>query len=179
MNGAFPWAFQRDLKLVYVGIGKKEDFEHAAGKIALATRGVIPFTEKVKNAKEAGALGLIIFNNTAGMFVAGLEEEISLPVVTLSKEDGEWLKERVESGQDVVRTVYRHEQDVIPSFSSRGPVTHTWEVKPDLVAPGVAIDSTIPNGYFGTKWYEHVGTARCRCSRLTEASVSGLDASAN
>lgn len=149
MNGAFPWAFQRDLKLVYVGIGKKEDFEHAAGKIALATRGVIPFTEKAKNAKEAGALGLIIFNNTAGMFVAGLEEEISLPVVTLSKEDGEWLKERVESGQDVVRTVYRHEQDVIPPFSSRGPVTHTWEVKPDLVAPGVAIDSTIPNGYLG------------------------------
>ncbi|UOK60014.1 S8 family serine peptidase [Bacillus sp. OVS6] len=32
-------------------------------------------------------------------------------------------------------------------FSSRGPVTYTWEIKPDVVAPGVAIDSTVPKGY--------------------------------
>ena len=46
-----------------------------------------------------------------------------------------------------VRTVYRKEQDFIAPFSSRGPVTHSWEVKPDLVAPGVSINSTIPRGY--------------------------------
>ena len=39
------------------------------------------------------------------------------------------------------------EKDVLADFSSRGPVTSTWEVKPDLLAPGVAINSTIPGGY--------------------------------
>lgn len=39
------------------------------------------------------------------------------------------------------------EKDLLADFSSRGPVTVTWEIKPDIVAPGVAINSTIPGGY--------------------------------
>lgn len=36
---------------------------------------------------------------------------------------------------------------MLADFSSRGPVTSTWEIKPDVVAPGVAINSTVPGGY--------------------------------
>ncbi|MEJ8778369.1 S8 family peptidase [Pseudogracilibacillus sp. ICA-222130] len=37
-------------------------------------------------------------------------------------------------------------EDVAP-FSSRGPVAMNWQMKPDLLAPGVQIVSTIPGGY--------------------------------
>lgn len=45
------------------------------------------------------------------------------------------------------RTILIEEKDILADFSSRGPVTGTWEIKPDVVAPGVAINSTIPGGY--------------------------------
>ena len=48
---------------------------------------------------------------------------------------------------DLVKTRIIEEKDVLADFSSRGPVTSTWEIKPDLLAPGVAITSTIPGGY--------------------------------
>src|SRR5699024_376074 len=38
-------------------------------------------------------------------------------------------------------------QHTIASFSSRGPVTINWEMKPDIIAPGVNILSTVPEGY--------------------------------
>lgn len=36
--------------------------------------------------------------------------------------------------------------DTIASFSSRGPVPHTFHIKPDIIAPGVGIHSTWPGG---------------------------------
>lgn len=82
--------------------------------------------------------------------MGSLETQIDIPVISISKEDGEWLKDKLDiKDKNYLRTIYRKEQDQIASFSSRGPVTHNWVVKPDVVAPGVAIDSTIPNGYLG------------------------------
>lgn len=49
---------------VYVGLGRKEDIPtNVAGKIALVKRGEIRFSEKARNLKEAGAVGIVIFNN--------------------------------------------------------------------------------------------------------------------
>ncbi len=41
-------------------------------------------------------------------------------------------------------------EDEIASFSSRGPVTNTFEIKPDVLAPGVAITSSIPGGGYAS-----------------------------
>ncbi len=40
--------------------------------------------------------------------------------------------------------------DNIASFSSRGPVNQTFDIKPDIVAPGVNINSSLPNNNFGS-----------------------------
>ena len=118
------------------------------GKIVLIQRGKLTFYDKIKNAKQAGAKAVIIFNNTKGSFTAGLEKEINLPAVTIPKKDGEQIREMLTRKESQTITfMYRNEQDQLADFSSRGPVTVTWDIKPDLLAPGVNIDSTVPSGY--------------------------------
>ena len=150
MVGSKPWTFKRDLPIKEVGLGRMEDMKEVKNKLVLIKRGVIPFFEKAKSAQIAGASGVIIYNNTPGEFMGSLEMQLDIPVVSISKEDGEWLKDKLDlKEKNYLRTIYRKEEDQIAPFSSRGPVTHSWGVKPDVVAPGVAIDSTIPKGYLG------------------------------
>lgn len=65
------------------------------GKIALIDRGVCTFTIKVKNAQNAGALGVIIADNVAGSPPAGLggvDPTVVIPTVRVSLADGNTLK---------------------------------------------------------------------------------------
>ncbi|MYB50351.1 MAG: M20/M25/M40 family metallo-hydrolase [Dehalococcoidia bacterium] len=62
-----------------------------AGKIALIERGEISFDEKVTTVFEAGAVGVIVYNNEPGPFVGALGEE-TIPAVAISQEDGGTLK---------------------------------------------------------------------------------------
>ncbi|MCT8140098.1 S8 family serine peptidase [Anaerobacillus sp. CMMVII] len=150
MVGSKPWTHKRDYPIKEIGLGRVEDMKEVKGKVVLVKRGVIPFYEKAKTAQDAGAIGVIIYNNTPGAFMGSLEMQLDIPVVSISKEDGEWLKDQLDVNEkNYIRTIYRKEEDQIAPFSSRGPVTHTWGVKPDVVAPGVSIDSTIPKGYLG------------------------------
>ncbi|WP_235820440.1 S8 family serine peptidase [Halalkalibacter krulwichiae] len=151
IGGTLPWTIKRDYEIVDAGYGLEEEWKDldVQNKIVLIKRGMISFSEKAKAAQKGGAKAVLIYNNLPGSFVGAVEQGVELPVVSISKEDGEWLLEQIEEHKDFqhVRTIYRHEEDFIAPFSSRGPVTQTWEVKPDLVAPGVAIDSTVPKGY--------------------------------
>ncbi|MBP3952783.1 S8 family serine peptidase [Bacillus suaedae] len=154
MAGALPWNLKRDFEVVDGGYGLEEDWKEldARGKIVLLERGMIPFSEKVSYAQSAEAEAVIIYNNLPGAFVGAIEQGAKIPVVSVTKEDGEWLQQQMEKSkkEGFIRTIYRHEEDFIAPFSSRGPVTQTWEVKPDIVAPGVSIDSTVPNdSYLG------------------------------
>ena len=47
-------------------LGEKKDVKQVKGKIVLIQRGKLPFYDKIKNAKQAGAKAIIIFNNTKG-----------------------------------------------------------------------------------------------------------------
>ena len=58
-------------RLVDCGLGNSEDFPSTVrGKVALVKRGVIPFREKARNAKEAGATAVVIYND------AGLPNDV-------------------------------------------------------------------------------------------------------
>ncbi|WP_458411667.1 S8 family serine peptidase [Schinkia sp. CFF1] len=147
LQGSVPWNVTKSYKIVYGGLGHPKELSAVKEKIVLMERGEISFTEKARNAKAKGAKAVLIFNNEEGMFSGGLEEALEIPVVALSKKDGLFLKEEVARGHEWAATKGRKIQDQLASFSSRGPVTHTWAIKPDVVAPGVKIDSPIPNGY--------------------------------
>ncbi|WP_276541017.1 S8 family serine peptidase [Salipaludibacillus agaradhaerens] len=150
MQKASLWDMKRAYPVVDVGLGREEDYDEldVNNHIVLAKRGLISFTMKAKIAKEKGAKALIVYNHLPGEFAGRLEEPVDLPVVSIEKEEGERLAKQLETNDnEYIRTIYRKEEDQIAPFSSRGPVTHTWDVKPDIVAPGVHIDSTVPSGY--------------------------------
>jgi subtilisin family serine protease len=83
--------------------------ERVRGNIALIQRGATFFAEKVFNAMNAGALGVIIFNNEPGEFSGTLFAETTvdgrtwIPVVTVSGSTGATLRNQV--GTSAVNSV--------------------------------------------------------------------------
>ncbi|UOR11255.1 S8 family serine peptidase [Halobacillus amylolyticus] len=147
LQGSVPWTFTKKYPLIDGGTGEN-GVPPASGKIVVMKRGVVPFGVKTRLAYEQGAVGVIIYNNEEGQFQGMMNgKEIPIPVATVSKEDGEWLLEHgVEENQWLETTMKQMDHGIAP-FSSRGPVTTNWTVKPDILAPGVQIISTVPGGY--------------------------------
>lgn len=76
--------------VVVPNVGRAEDFAatNVKGAIALIRRGEIPFGEKAKNAAEAGAIAVVLVNNQPGSVSGTLNQEVKIPVMALSAEDG-------------------------------------------------------------------------------------------
>lgn len=140
-------------EFVHAGLGSVAEFNSVdvAGKIALISRGELPFVEKAINAANAGAVGAIIYNN-----VPGDQPEIpgmAVPTLMVSLEDGQTLLSELETGNNTLEVSIEFSHlvnETIADFSSRGPVMDNWMVKPDVVAPGVNIVSTVPGGYYAS-----------------------------
>ena len=86
-NGLTAYAFNCGKGL------SSSDFSTQVNKnIAIVERGQNYFSDKVRNAQNAGAIGIIIFNNESGNFLGTLQAEGNwIPAVTLSQEDGRSL----------------------------------------------------------------------------------------
>lgn len=67
-----------------------------AGKIALIDRGTCSFTIKVKNAQDAGAIGVIVADNVPGEYpiiMGGTDNTITTPAFMVSFETGDAMKQ--------------------------------------------------------------------------------------
>jgi minor extracellular serine protease Vpr len=148
-------------KIVYGGYGRLQDLQNldVKGVILLEERGSdvkgqkVYFSEKEKNAANFGAKALVVFNNETGIFfgeligpnkTAGYTPRI--PVISLSQEDGVALKSMLTSNTTGSLNMFYH-PDFIAPFSSQGPVSPFY-IKPDLVAPGVFVNSTTLGGEY-------------------------------
>jgi len=97
------------------------DAAAVAGKVPIIDRGVCAFTVKVKNAQDAGAVGVIIANNAAGAppGLGGADPTITIPTVSISQASGVTLKQAI---TDAVK------------YGSRG--------RPGSVSGALALDAT-------------------------------------
>ena len=86
--------------LVDVGRAFEEDIPDGglAGGIALIERGAISFEEKIARVAEAGAVAAIVYNNAAGHFRGTLANDGSIPALSIPREAGERLLERLSQG---------------------------------------------------------------------------------
>lgn len=96
--------------LILAGLGKPDDFvgKDVKGHFALVARGDILFSEKAKNAAAAGAVGIVIYNNTAGLIEGALTADGStLPIAAFMIEQDVGLRivNRLNSGGSVRATV--------------------------------------------------------------------------
>jgi aminopeptidase YwaD len=90
MRGSFQGTAQGTI--VPAGRGRVEDFPtNTRGNIVLIERGDLTFAMKVANASAAGAVGVVIYNSEPGNFGGGLSDGSTIPVASISQEDGHAL----------------------------------------------------------------------------------------
>jgi hypothetical protein len=130
-----------------------------AGKVALIRRGGCTFFEKAKNAQDAGAIAIVLYNNAAGRVnptVVGAAP-ITIPVVAITRADGETMWDRIAAGATLEWTAeseYFDNTDTpgrSSSFSSWGAASDLT-MKPDITAPGGNIRSTWPHQQHDGHW---------------------------
>jgi len=90
--------------LVEAGKGRERDIVgvDVFGKVVLVERGEIPFAEKARNASEAGAIALIVYNHEPGSVVGTLGSPSRIPVVSISREEGLVLLKLLRAGPVMV-----------------------------------------------------------------------------
>lgn len=161
MRGTTPLSEPIIGKVVFGGYGRNSDLINASVKdsILLVERGSdakdekVFFSEKEYNAAQSGAKAIIVYNNEPGIFFGELVHPDSrlnykptIPALSMSRDDGLALKTILQNETIANLNVFYHPDFVTP-FSSRGPVSPFY-IKPDMVAPGVFVNSTsIGNRY--------------------------------
>ncbi|TDL71018.1 hypothetical protein E2R56_18470 [Rhodococcus qingshengii] len=141
----------KSFEMVDVGLGGEADYTNkdVTGKIALVERGTHALADKIKFAKAHGARAVLLYNNVEGHIGAFLgEAQDFIPTFSVTQQDGQALKAQVAAGKNTFTftdvTVTKTEGDMLADFSSRGSALKTFDIKPEVVAPGVSILSTEP-----------------------------------
>jgi minor extracellular serine protease Vpr len=125
-----------------------------ANKIALISRGTCTFSTKIRNAETAGAVATLVVNNTGGdpvgMAQDGTPNQPTRPAYMVGQEHRAALI--AANGQSTTigatKTYFQTaNSNIMAAFSSQGPTDVDFRVKPDVVAPGVNVLSSIPASF--------------------------------
>jgi minor extracellular serine protease Vpr len=129
------------------------------GKIALISRGACTFSIKIRNAQNAGASAVLVVNNVAGdptaMGQDGTANQPTVPAYMLSLADRSALITAGTAGLSTTIGATKQyflttNANIMAGFSSQGPTDVDFRVKPDVVAPGVNVLSSIPHQFCAT-----------------------------
>ncbi|MGZ4418213.1 MAG: S8 family serine peptidase [Gaiellaceae bacterium] len=124
------------------------------GKIALISRGTCTFSIKIRNAQNAGASAVLVVNNVAGdptaMGQDGTANQPTVPAYMLSLANkATFIAAAGQSTTIGAANAYflTSNANIMAGFSSQGPTDVDFRVKPDVVAPGVNVLSSIPHQF--------------------------------
>ena len=121
-----------------------------AGRAALVPTGPDP-DGTVSNAARAGAVAVLFYGNDLPAGGIGLDEAGPIPAVSVPTDVAERLLEQLRRGitttvsLGALRTAANSGQGRVARFSSTG-LAFDGRVKPELVAPGVALETAEPGG---------------------------------
>ncbi len=144
--------------------------QNLSGQIALITRGTCTFSTKIRNAQTAGAIGVVMYNNQVGDPIAmgqdGTANQPTISAVMVSKSNGQAmaaLSPNMVTVDGTVQQVFNtgsSSADILASFSSIGPPIiqspgqgngqPQGKIKPDVVAPGSNVYSSVPSFFCST-----------------------------
>src|SRR6266853_905189 len=127
------------------------------GKIVVIDRGVCTFSTKIRNARNAGAFGVLVVNNAPGdpaaMGQDGTADQPATPAVMLAQNDRGAIRGAAATNASATANgtsfaeVLTNNQNFLAGFSSRGPA-NLLDIKPDVCAPGVnVLSSVLLNGF--------------------------------
>ncbi len=120
-----------------------------ANKVALIRRGTCTFTVKATNAQNAGAIAVVLYNNTTGFTTPSITAPVTIPVVFVDNTEGALIDGRLAAGpvsmtwSSALGNFTNATGGLISSFSSFG-LAPDLTFKPDVGAPGGYIRSTYP-----------------------------------
>jgi minor extracellular serine protease Vpr len=124
------------------------------GQIVLVSRGGCPFSVKIRNAQAAGAAAVLVANNAigdpAGMASDGTPNQPTIPAYMVAIGTGQTLKSMAGTATTIgalATYIQTTNADLMAGFSSQGPTDVDFRIKPDVVAPGVNVLSSIPHAY--------------------------------
>jgi subtilisin family serine protease len=163
--------------LVDLGQGLPADFDKAGdlhGKI-VAYSALVGSTALAREAEDRGAIAALMYSNgsagpqstgragvqpaTPRTLASGDDMRMD-KIVVMSVDDTQWAELGRLSAQGKVEITISGKDvtDQIADFSSRGPTTR-YTLKPDLVAPGVEIRSSVPKSLWPSGEYRLSGTS--------------------
>jgi subtilisin family serine protease len=124
--------------------------------VALISRGGCAFSIKLRNVQAAGGVGAIVVNNAAGSIAMGGDDTPNQPTIPgfmVDPTTGATLKAAAGANTTLpllgTYEAVASNNDIIADFTSWGPTDVDFRIKPDLMAPGVNIVSSIPRSYCG------------------------------
>ena len=148
-------------EILFGKYSRERDLEgtNVENSILLVERGsdvedeIVYFSDKEHNAATAGAQAIVVYNSKPGIFLGELTHELagpnyqpSIPALSMSNKDGLMLRELLKEKTIGTLNVF-YNPDFVAFFSSRGPVSPFY-IKPDLVAPGVFVNTTLNDGKY-------------------------------
>lgn len=124
------------------------------GLVAVISRGTCDFTVKMRNVLTAGYASVIVINRVEGVLAMGTNGEPDQPVipsVMISLTDAPVVLGAIGETATLDQPSYLNpygEANLMADFSSEGPTDVDYRIKPDLVAPGVNVLSSVTGGGF-------------------------------
>ncbi|MFB7138718.1 S8 family serine peptidase [Gottfriedia sp. NPDC056225] len=169
----------KNLPIVLVpNYGADTDYKNidVNGKIVLVKRGLNALIDKITIAQKHGAAAVLMADNIAGegFIPAYLGAGYGMiPTFSMSYEQGNDLIAKLGTGTptfsfDEMGQI-TNPGSTLASFSSRGPARITYDIKPEVTAPGVAVFSTVPSYMHGA---DQIGNYQYAYDNLSGTSMA-------